>query len=173
MKHFFKFLLIGLIYGGFPEVVNQIYVKHSVSGFFATLRYYLIMLLILFVLRKWYNRIVKNKLVNNLFWYVLLGAFGLYIEWTYLGNQGAAWYGQIAMFTFWGSFGIMPAIFTEEPVFADMKRSIKKYTVVWIAIYLIAGIANPGLGLLLWILGSVLLNYYYFRYFRLLRKSSA
>lgn len=170
MKRFLKFIFVGLVFSGAPEVVNQIYVKQSLSGFTSTIKSYIIFLVILYFVRKIYNRIIKRKRLNVIIWYILLGMFGLAIEWFLLGNAGVAFYGQIAMFSFWGgAFGLLPVIFTEEPSFSDLKRSIKKFSVIWMAIFLIAGIPNPGLGLIIWIFGNIAINYYFFKYFRLLK----
>ncbi len=169
MKTFFKFVIAGLLINVPPEVVNQIYVKRSVSGFIQTAIVYMVFLALLYPVKKMFNRLVKSRLLNALVWYLLLGAFGLYIEWNLLGNRGAAWYGQIAMFTFWGSFGLVPMVFTEQPVLPAIKKGLIKYCLPWGVLYLFIGNLNPGLGLLIWIIGSVGLNYLFILYFWQLR----
>ena len=169
MKTFFKFFFVGLIFNGPPEIINQVYIHHSVAAFWATLRVYAIFLFVIFFLRKGYRRIVSNSPTSIVIWYILFGIFGLAIEWGLLGNAGVAWYGQIAMFTFWGTFGLMPVIFTEAPTFPDVIKSILTFALFWIPIYLIVGAKNSGLGLLIWIFGTIFLNYFYLKYFRRLK----
>ena len=172
MKYFLKFILAGLFLSIPAEIVNQIYVHKSLSGFVQTAIVYVVFMVILFFLKNLFSRIFKNKFSNSLLWYIFLGLFGLLlVEWTLLGNRMAAIYGQIAMFTFWGSFILMPIIFTEDQTPPVLKKSIIKFSFFWIPIYLIAGIPNPGLGLIIWIFGTIYLNYFYFKFFYFLKNN--
>ena len=168
MKKFLIFIFVPLLANGCAEIVNQIYIRHAVGGFFHTIVSYVILLVTLYFIRKLFIAVFPKNFLGTVAWYVVLGGIGLVIEWFLLGNKGVAWYGQIAMFTFWGSFGMLPAIFAEQPTFSTVQKPTVIYLFCWIVIYLIAGFINPGLGLLLWILGSVILNYFYVRYFVLL-----
>ncbi|MDE2312095.1 MAG: hypothetical protein KGJ93_03355, partial [Patescibacteria group bacterium] len=166
MKLFFSFLVAGILLNLPPEVVNQIYLRHSVSGFVQTTLVYVAFLICLFWVRKFYRGLAGVSMPAQLLWYVLLGIFGLGVEWLLLGNRGAAWYGQIAMFTFWGSFGLMPVIFSEAPQTPKIKSGLVKYGMLWTVIYLALGAVNGGLGLLIWIAGCACLNIFYWDYFR-------
>lgn len=159
-------MLVGLAFSIVPEIVNQIYVRKDILGYWFSVVIYVVLLVLLFFLRKIFILLIRNKTISAFSWYVLLGILGLIAEWNILGNADAAIHGQVAMFTFWGSLGLVPVIFTEEPAFPDLKKIIKRYASVWMFIFLIAGIFNPGLGLLIWILGCIWLNYYYFAYFK-------
>ena len=171
MQKLFLFIFPTLVVSVSAEIVNQILVKKSFSGFVNTTIVYLVFLIILFYVKKGFNKILKNAFYNTLVWYILLGIFGLFVEWNLLGNSQVQIHGQIAMFTFWASFGIMPTIFSESPMKTDLQKYFIQYLIVWTCLYLLAGIlVNPGLGLLLWVVGSIGLNYFYIKYLLCLKK---
>ena len=173
MKTFTTFILAGLLINVPPEIIDQIYVHKTTGGFISTTIIYAVFLGLLFFLKNIFNLLVTNKLANAISWYIILGLFGLFVEWNLIGNSGVAWYGQIVMFTFWGSFAMVPSIFAEEPSFWKLKRAIVRYSVPWIFLYLLAGIPSPNLGTLIWLLGCAGLNYFYIKYFRLLGASKS
>jgi hypothetical protein len=169
MKIFFLFILIGLLYGASAEVVNQIYVNHSSRGFFWAVVSYAVFLSVLYFVRILYNRIFGKGVLSNIVWFLLFGCIGLCIEWNFLGKKDVLWYGQIAMFTFWSTLAFMPVLFTEEVVFSNLLRRLKIYSGIWIPLYLLVGLVNGGLGLFIWIWGTIALNYFYVTYFWLLK----
>lgn len=167
MRPFLAFVGGGLLYGLPPEVVNQLYVRRSARGFLGACLSYALLLLVLFALRRFYNRLCKGPKSNLLLWYASLGLIGLFVvEWRLLGNAGAAWYGQVAMFTFWGGLATVPVFMTEDLVPQDLRTRTFRYLAGWYLTILSVGAFSPNLGLLLWVLGSCGLNYFFWQTFR-------
>lgn len=154
MKNFLRFTAIGLLYAIFPEIVNQLYLKKSLFGFAGALAVYLVILICGFVLREIFNKIVKSNFWNSVLWFVSWGSVGLYIEWVYLGNAGAPWYVQIAMFVFWAGLLSLPVMFTENLLSASLKRVFVKYLVFWYVLIILAELVSSRFALRIWILGS-------------------
>jgi hypothetical protein len=172
VKRLLAFVATGLLYAAPAEVVNQLYVRRSPHGFFSALLSYAILLTALFFIRKLFVRIFRRPLPSVTAWFVAFGAFGIWVEWVLLGNRGAAWYGQVAMFTFWAGLATVPVLSGENLVPPVLRKRTLRYFAVWYLIILASGLINPGLGLLLWVIGSCGLNYFFIRILLSLRKRS-
>lgn len=170
---FLKFILVGLFFGCGGEVVNQIYIKQSVTGFKSTVLSYFIFLILLFLIRKIFKRFVKNIFLNSLIWYIFWGTFGILIEWIFLGTSNVVWYGQIGMFTFWATMAFIPVVFTEGLVSKKLLKRIILYSLIWTTIFLVGGkIVNSGFGLVVWLFGCIWLNVYVYLYLKELNTSN-
>ncbi len=128
MKDLFIFVFAGIAYVLPPEIANQVYVKKSWAGFFGALFWYLLLLLLGFAVRAAYRRFIKLPRFRKVLWFVAWGGAGLCIEWFLLGNAGAAWYGQSAMFVFWASlFSVPDVALMLRPLPAFVKKALAYY----------------------------------------------
>lgn len=166
MKDLLVFISVGIAYALPPEIVNQVYVKKSWAGFFGALVWYVLLLSLGFAARKIYRRFFRLPQVGEILWFTVWGSVGLCIEWFLLGNAGAAWYGQSAMFIFWASFFSMPVVAVERRLQASFVEKALVYYLSWYCLILISGLFNGDFALLVWILGSNFSIYFWLVYFR-------
>ena len=160
---------ISLALGG--EFLNQVIVHHSLVGYFSTLTTYLVLLVFGYGLQLVIAKIIKKKVIVEIFDYLFFGLAGLMIEWFLIGN--APWDHtqalQIGMFTWWAVLWVMPHLFLEtDPSYHSLKRSFWWFFIPFTLVYLIASLVIPaigvGLGILVYAYGTVLLNYFFIRY---------
>lgn len=166
MKLLIKYVSIGLLYSMASEVVNQIYIHQNPRGLVGTGISYLIFLPVMFFLWRGLRKV--NPLFSVILLYIVSGAFGLWVEWTYLGNAGQNFIVQIAMATFWISFVLVPIIWLDPNTPPKLLRRLKIYTFVWIVLMLIPGAigAEPGRGIstMAFVFGTLFLQVFMLRY---------
>ena len=185
MGKFIKFILIGLVVSAFPgEISNQLLIHQSLRGFGTTLFSYVWFLALGFAVGRLFDRTFKTRYASRLIYFLVYGCVGLMIEWFLLGVypfQPSPV--QLMMFTFWASMMLTPRIFIDELPTAELKRvrnGIVRFIVIWSAISLlpfaIAALFNRNhltgprhFSMLAFGVGELGLNYYFYRYFRLLK----
>jgi len=101
------------------------------------------------------------------------------VEWFLLGNAPVLDVFQLVtqpgMFSFWGTMLLAPWLLMEPPSFAGLKIAFLKYFIGFSLVYLLVASFLPRakggifLGFVIFAMGSVGLNYFYWKYFRLLR----
>jgi hypothetical protein len=101
------------------------------------------------------------------------------VEWFLLGNSPVLEPFQVitqpGMFTFWGTMLLGPCLIMESRPFTRLKRFFLVYFTSFSAAYLLVAFAIPRakggifLGFVIFAAGTAALNYFYLKYFRLLR----
>ena len=188
MGKFIKFILIGLLVSAFPgEISNQLLIHQSVRSFCVTMFSYVWFLALGFAVGWLFDRTFKTRYASRLTYFLFYGCAGLMIEWFLLGVYSYQPNPvQLMMFTFWASMMLMPRIFIDEPTTGELKRirsGIVRYIVIWSAIsllpFVIAALFNRNhvagprnFSMLTFGIGELGLNYYFYRYFRLLKSET-
>ncbi len=180
-----KFILVGLLVSAFPgEISNQLLMHQSVRGFWITMFRYVWFLALGYGVGKLFDRTFKTRYASRLAYFFFYGCVGLMIEWFLLGvypYQPSPV--QLLMFTFWAGMMLTPRIFIDEPAPDELKtirRGIVRYIVIWSAISLLPfaiavlffqkHLTGPRhFSMLVFGVGVLGLNFYFYRYFRLLK----
>jgi len=123
--------------------------------------------------------LIRSRSRAALLNYLLFGTLGLMVEWFLLGNAPVLDVFQLVtqpgMFSFWGTMLLAPWLLMEPPSFAGLKIAFLKYFIGFSLVYLLVASFLPRakggifLGFVIFAMGSVGLNYFYWKYFRLLR----
>jgi hypothetical protein len=180
MKKLFAFIFLGLLFAIPGEILNQILSRQDPRAFGSTLISYTILLLIGFFVGNGLYRLIGSRSRAALVNYLLFGTLGLMVEWFLLGNAPVLDIFQVVtqpgMFSFWGTMLLAPWFLMEPPAFLILKIAFLKYFVAFSLVYLLVASLLPRakggifLGFVIFAIGSVGLNYFYWKYFRLLRK---
>jgi hypothetical protein len=181
MTSLLTFILLGLLFAIPGEILNQILSRHDVVGFRHTLTSYAILLLAGFFIGRGINRIIANRSLAAIAYYLLFGTLGLMIEWFLLGNAPVLDPFQLitqpGMFTFWGTLLLGPRLIMEPAGFSDLKKSFLRFFSVFSCMYLLIAVIVPKesggifFGFVMFAAGTAALNYFYVKYFRRLRVS--
>jgi hypothetical protein len=184
MRNLVTFILIGLLVSAFPgEISNQLLIRQSMRAFGITMLSYVWFLALGFGVGTLLDRVIRNKFASRLTYFLFYGCVGLMIEWNLLGvfpYQISPV--QLMMFTFWAGMMLTPRIFIDEPVTEALKairRGILRYLVIWSAISLLPFIVAAlfirthmtgprNFSMLVFGIGVLGLNWYFYRYFKLL-----
>ncbi|HEX2970922.1 MAG TPA: hypothetical protein VHP11_01245 [Tepidisphaeraceae bacterium] len=188
MRKFFTFILIGLLVSAFPgEISNQLLIHQSARAFWITMLSYVWFLALGFGVGRLLDWAFGAKFPSRLTYFFLYGCVGLMIEWFLLGvyplQPNPV---QLMMFTFWASMMLTPRIFIDEPATEELnaiRRGILRYIVIWSAISLLPFVitalfirnhmAGPrAFSILVFGVGALGMNYYFYRYFRLLKSQT-
>jgi hypothetical protein len=180
------FIIIGLIYAAFPgEISNQLLVRRTPHGFVVTMLNYVWFLALGYSLRGVFERRCKTRYAARLRYYLFYGFVGVCIEW-FLILPGFAFQlhpVQLMLFSFWAGMLLTPSLFIEEPA-TDALRTIQyglaRYILIWSAVSLLPFVAasllmpsivekTRGFSMLVFGIGVLGTNLYYFRYLKLLK----
>jgi hypothetical protein len=174
-----SFILLGLLAAVPGEVLNQILSRRDLGAFWKTLVSYSVLLLLGHFIGKLICRATGSKARAVIVHYLLFGSLGLSVEWLLLGNAPVLDWLQLVvqpgMFTFWGTMLLAPWLLQESAAFAPLQRAFVKYFVSFSAVYLLVGGLVPRekggifFAFIIFAAGYVGLNYYYWRYYILLR----
>ncbi len=178
-----SFVLLGLLFAAPAEVLNQILARQNVRAFRSTMISYAVLLLIAYFVGKGISRMFKRRSRALLVYYLLFGTLGLMVEWFLLGNAPVLDPLQVivqpGMFTYWGTFMLAPCLVLEPAPFAALKRSFLRFFVSFSLLYVLVALVLPRakggifLGFVIFAAGSAALNYYYFKYFRLVARPAS
>lgn len=175
------FILLGLLLAAPGEVLNQILARHDARAFRTTMTSYSILLCVGFFVGKGIARLIKRRARAMLVYYLGFGSLGLAVEWLLLGNAPTLDPFQVitqpGMFTFWGTMMLGPRLIMDPAGSPGLRRSFIGYFVTFSALYLLVAAIIPRnyggvfFGFIIFAAGSAWLNYFYIKYFRLLKTS--
>jgi len=138
MGKLFSFLIFGLIYISVPEFTNLIVINKLYFVFPIVLIIYTLFLIGGFFIIKLINKLIKNKIFNNLIIILLFGFLGLLFEWNVIGNDLNSDAIQLGMFVYWVGLFMVPKILTDEKEnILFIKSDLKKYFYLYLKIHLI------------------------------------
>ena len=153
---FLKFIFIGILFSAPIEFWNQIInLKNGWVAFFITMVIYSVLLIIGYLIN---NKIEKldNKFLTSLIYFLFFGFLGLLVEWVLLGNSNVFFLGQMAMFSFWAGMVFLPKIF---------------FAIYAPAIIIFSMIGGPSGGWPTFLIGQLLIYYFYIKYFLITRRA--
>ena len=173
------FILLGLLLAVPGEILNQILARNDVRAFRITLTSYSILLFVGFFIGKGIGRLIKHRARAMMIYYLGFGSLGLAVEWLLLGNAPTVDPFQVitqpGMFTFWGTMLLGPRLIMEPAGSPGLRRSFIGCFVTFSAIYLLVAAIIPRnrggiyFGFIIFAAGSTWLNYFYIKYFKLLK----
>ena len=134
MRHYLRFLAIGLVLGLFTEAELKLVAGLKTSAFLVTLLAYPVLVSLFYGLSRALDRLVSSSWRGDLLHYGLVGVFGLAFEWLLLGNDPSSNAIQLGMFAMWTTFGFGPRVLSRSsPAIERGKR------LFWIA-FAVAGV---------------------------------
>jgi hypothetical protein len=161
------------------EVLNQVLARHNLPAFRSTLTTYSILLLVGFFVRGGFLRLIRSRARAMVVYYLAFGCLGLAVEWFLLGNAPVAEPFQVitqpGMFTYWGTMMIGPTLIMEPGGLSGLRRCFIRFFVVFSAVYLLVAAIIPKdhggvyFGFIIFAAGTAWLNWYYIKFFRLLK----
>jgi hypothetical protein len=173
------FILLGLLLAAPGEVLNQILARHDVRAYRVTMTSYSVLLFVGFFAGKLIARIIKQQARAMMIYYLVFGSLGLAVEWLLLGNAPSVDPFQVitqpGMFTFWGTMLLGPRLIMEPAGSPALRRSFLGFFAAFSAIYLLVAALIPRnhggifFGFIIFAAGSTWLNYFYLKYFKLLK----
>ena len=173
------FILLGLLLAAPCEILNQILARHDVSAFRTTMFSYSILLFIGFSVGKGIALLINRRARAMVIYYLGFGSLGLAVEWLLLGNAPSADPFQVitqaGMFTFWGTMLLGPRLIVDPAGSPELRRSFIGFFATFSAIYLLVAAIIPRnhggvyFGFIIFAAGSTWLNYFYIKYFKLLK----
>jgi hypothetical protein len=173
------FILLGLLLAAPGEILNQILARHDLRAFRTTMFSYFILLFIGFFVGKGIARLIKRRARAMVIYYLGFGSLGLAVEWLLLGNAPSADPFQVitqpGMFTFWGTMLLGPRLIVDPAGSPGLSRSFIGFFATFSAIYLLVAAIIPRdhggiyFGFIIFAAGSTWLNYFYIKYFKLLK----
>jgi hypothetical protein len=173
------FILLGLLLAAPGEILNQILARHDVRAFRTTMFSYSILLLIGFSVGKGIALLINRRARAMVIYYLGFGSLGLAVEWLLLGNAPSADPFQVitqaGMFTFWGTMLLGPRLIVDPAGSPELRRSFIGFFATFSAIYLLVAAIIPRnhggvyFGFIIFAAGSTWLNYFYIKYFKLLK----
>ena len=173
------FILLGLLLAAPGEILNQILARNDVRAFRTTMISYSVLLLVGFFVGKGIALLIQRRARAMMVYYLGFGSLGLAVEWLLLGNAPSADPFQVitqpGMFTFWGTMLLGPRLIMEPAGSPGLRRSFIGFFVTFSAIYLLVAAIIPRnhggvyFGFIIFAAGSMCLNYFYIKYFRLLK----
>lgn len=110
MRHYLRFLLIGLVLGLLTEAELKLVAGVKPEAFPITLAAYPVIVTLFYGLSRLLDRTVPSVWIGDLLHYAATGIGGLAIEWTLLGNGPGSNALQIGMFAMWTTFGFGPRV---------------------------------------------------------------
>jgi hypothetical protein len=179
VKRLCVFILLGLLLAAPGEILNQILARNDVRAFRTTMFSYSILLLIGFFVGKGIVLLIQHRARAMMIYYLGFGSLGLAVEWLLLGNAPTVDPFQVitqpGMFTFWGTMLLGPRLIMEPAGSPGLRRSFIGFFVAFSAIYLLVAAIIPRnrggifFGFIIFAAGSTWLNYFYIKYFKLLK----
>jgi len=173
------FILLGLLLAAPGEILNQILARHDVRAFRTTMFSYSILLFIGFSVGKGIALLINRRARAMVIYYLGFGSLGLAVEWLLLGNAPSADPFQVitqaGMFTFWGTMLLGPRLIVDPAGSPELRRSFIGFFATFSAIYLLVAAIIPRnhggvyFGFIIFAAGSTWLNYFYIKYFKLLK----
>jgi hypothetical protein len=183
VKRLCVFILLGLLLAAPGEILNQILARHDVRAFQTTMFSYSVLLFIGFFVGKGIALLIKRRARAMLIYYLGFGSLGLAVEWLLLGNAPSADPFQVitqpGMFTFWGTMLLGPRLIVDPAGSPGLRRSFIRFFAAFSAIYLLVAAIIPRnhggiyFGFIIFAAGSTWLNYFYIKYFRMLKANES
>jgi len=114
MKAYFSFLGVGLVLGLYTEVQLKLVAGIKPKGFIVVLFAYPLFLTFFYATSRIINRLVASSWKADVVHYLVVGAIGLAIEWTWLGNGPGSNAWQLGMWAMWTTWGFGPRVLTRD-----------------------------------------------------------
>jgi hypothetical protein len=183
IKRLCVFILLGLLLAAPGEVLNQILARNDVRAFRTTMISYSILLFVGFFVGKVIALLIKHRARAMIIYYLGFGSLGLAVEWLLLGNAPSVDPFQVitqpGMFTFWGTMLLGPHLIMDPAGAPGLRRSFIRFFTAFSAIYLLVAAIIPRnrggiyFGFIIFAAGSTWLNYFYVKYFRMLKANES
>ena len=168
-----KFILVGYFFAQIIEFQFNILVGHTYGNWIFTLIAYPAGLAVAYWVNQALDKILKNKKVADLLYYIVMTSVGLFgIEWAVIGHT--PWQSpdanQLGMWSFWAAVFFMPRVFIDpRPTVASLKKKIVRYMVGYTILTLGLGVLIPhpfNMIPIIWgeIIGYTLLHWFYWQY---------
>ncbi len=133
MKHYLRFVAIGLVLGLFTEIVFRLIATVNPKAFLAAVFLYPVILTLAYAAHKLIGRVISPQWRGDVLHYLACGLCGLGVEWILLGNGPDSNAFQLGMFGMWTTFCFGPRVLTREsPSSAGARRKF------WLAFGLVA-----------------------------------
>jgi hypothetical protein len=181
MRKFLKFMLIGSFFATVEEFLTVVIIRQDIASYLFTL----LILFPAFLTFVWVTSPILGKLVareplKEITIFFVYGLIGLLIEWFLIGlspwsDPNANWVlmlvFQLGMFSFWATVAFAPRIFidTREASQNTRRAILKFYIPYFLIVYLISLLVPEQLKfvmtIVLIILGYLMLNLFYIKYF--------
>lgn len=144
LRKLVRFIGAGLVFLLPGEVLNNLIINLGVSGLggflIATVIYVLLLVIAFLLCHFTYFRFDKARSV--VFYYLIFGGLGLFVEWNILDHASNNLFSQLAMFTYWGSIFLVPYMLV---IAEDVSKKTKKYLWIYICLAPIVYILTPFL----------------------------
>ncbi len=168
-----KFILVGYFFAQIIEFQFNILVGHTYGNWIFTLIAYPAGLAVAYWVNQALDKILKNKKVADLLYYIVMTSVGLFgIEWAVIGHT--PWQSpdanQLGMLSFWAAVFFIPRIFVDQrPSVGPLKKNIRRYITVYTIITLTLGLVIPypfNMIPIIWgeIIGYTYLHLFYYLY---------
>ena len=143
MKHYIRFLGVGLVLGLFTEAQLKLIAGVKPQGCIIAVFAYPVIVTVSYFVSRWLDRCRLSTWGADLWHYAATGLAGLCIEWFVLGNGPGGNANQLGMFAMWTTFCFGPRVLTRPaPEAHGMRRAF------WIA-FIVAGVILTVVALLL------------------------
>jgi len=179
MRELLLFILLGLLLATPGEILNQILARNDIRAFRTTLFSYASLLLVGFFVGRIILAVVKKDSPAAVSYYLLFGSLGLAVEWCLLGNAPVLDVLQLitqpGMFTYWGTLVLGPRLIMDPDVSPGLRWSFVRFFLIYSSVYLLVAALIPRnrggvfFGFIIFAAGTTALNYFYIRYFQVLR----
>lgn len=114
MKHYLRFVAIGLVLGLFTEIVFRLIATVNPKAFLAAVFLYPVILTLAYAAHKLIGRVISPQWRGDVLHYLACGLCGLGVEWILLGNGPDSNAFQLGMFGMWTTFCFGPRVLTRE-----------------------------------------------------------
>lgn len=122
MKHYLRFVSVGLILGLFTEVVFRLIATVNPKAFIAAVFLYPVILTLAYAAHKIVDRLVASQWRGDVLHYLACGLCGLGVEWYLLGNGPDSNAFQLGMFGMWTTFCFGPRVLTRGSPLIEAAR---------------------------------------------------
>lgn len=182
----FRFYLIGMIVAGLEEFITQGVLKNNLGGWIIpTVIAFLPFLIIVRSTGQFLDRRVSEHKAAFLY-FLVAGGIGLAVEWFIIGLSPwnnpdepalATLAIQMGMFSFWSGVAFAPRLLLDKRDFVSpVRRRFKRFLMLGMAAiycvtFAVAKEAQFLAGISSVLVTFISMNFYYFQYFRLLKKA--
>ena len=140
----------------FTEVVFRLIATVNTKAFLSAVFLYPVILTLSYAAHKFVNRLIASQWRGDVLHYLASGLFGLWVEWTLLGNGPDSNAFQPGMFGMWTTFCFGPRVLTREsPLIEAARRKFWQAfgVVAVLSIVILLLITNPDAKFVIAVMG--------------------